>query len=443
MKRFLKKEFLLVAFGIVLFVVLWNLGRIFNLFGSVFTALFPIVIGFVIAFILNVPMRGFENLFTRIFAKAKHKPSARLKRYLSLLLTFVALAFVVFIAVRLVVPILEESVSSITKLASSAQDTFDSLFMQFPKIAELLGECGITSAEMSTWVKNLFNEDTVSTIFNATGNIVTGIFSVAASAVSGLFTAFLTVFVAIYALLSKDKLAKQTKRLLSAIFKTEKCDSILYAGRLLNYKYSKYLSGQCIEACILGVFSFLVLIIFRVPNAFVISFITAVLAFVPYIGAFCAFGIGAVLTLISDPSKLIAFCLIYVVVQIVETQFICPHVVGNSVGLSPLWTLIAVFVGSNLLGFLGIILFIPLFSVITTLVHQSLDRKLGKAESCLDDDPRAPKPPEVSLGWTPIEHVVKHMTDVAADHPNHTESDVAEAETSEQKPDSASDETKE
>ena len=126
----------------------------------------------------------------------------------------------------------------------------------------------------------------------------------------------------------------------------------------------------------MGVLGFTVLAIFGVPNAFVIAFITAVLAFVPYVGAISAFGIGALLTMISAPDMIITYILIYFIVQIVETQFICPHVVGNAVGLSPLWTLIAVFVGGSLFGLFGMIMFIPLFSVGVTLMHEYIDCKV-------------------------------------------------------------------
>ena len=408
MKRFFKKEYMLVAFGVILFVVLFNLGSIFGLFRSLFGALFPVLIGFVVAFVLNVPVRGFENIITRIFKKRRHKPGPRLKRALGVILTALSLFIVMFVAVKLIMPMLADSFRSI----------YDNVVRYIPELAKFLTEQGVDATALVNWINENKNmEELLKTLSGTLMGMLSSVFSVAVAAVSGLFSVFLSVFVALYALLSKDKLLRQTHRLCTAVFKEKTRRRIYYVSSLLNYKYSKYLSGQFVEACILGVFSFVVLAIFRIPNAFVISFITAVLAFIPYVGAFCAFGIGAFITLVTDPSKLVTYCIILLVVQIVETQFICPNVVGNAVGLSPLWTLIAVFIGGNLLGLIGMVLFIPLFSVLVTLMHEYIDKKLGKEESCLEFDPKAPPLPDDLFDWRPIEHTNKktHEADTKAE----------------------------
>ncbi len=368
MKKFLKHEYLLVAFGVILFVVLSNLSGIFGFFKYVIGVLLPVLAGFLIAFILNVPMRGFENLMTRIFKKCKWQPGAKLKRFTALILTFVALIGVVILAFCLVIPMLIESVQGI----------YNTLRAHLPEITKELGELGVDTSNLVSWVNA--NTDISELIKTYAFTTVKQLFSVAVGAVSGVFTGFMIMFVAIYALLGKNLLARQTKRVLETFTKEKTRERLYYAANLLNYKYYKYLSGQFIEACILGVFGFTVLAIFGVPNAFIIAFITALLAFVPYVGAFSAFGIGAILTLISAPDKLLAFMIIYFVVQIIETQLICPHVVGNAVGLSPLWTLAAVFIGGNLFGFIGIVMFIPLFSVGVTLLHEYVDAKIGPDE---------------------------------------------------------------
>lgn len=376
MKRFLKREYLLVAFGIILFVVLNHISGIFNFAKYIFSVLLPVVSGFLIAFILNVPMRGFENLITRIFKKAKHKPTPILKRVISLVLTFAALIGVVILGFSLVIPMLIESVQNIYNAFSS----------NLPELSDFLEQrFGLDISEFESWVNGHGNITELVKTYALT--VVKSVFSVAVSAVSGTFTAFMVIFIAIYALLGKDNLAKQAKRICSVFLKEKTRNRLYYAANLLNYKYYKYLSGQFIEACILGVLVFAVLTIFSVPNAFIIAFMTAILAFVPYVGAFSAFGIGALLTVISAPEKLLAYIIIVFVVQIVETQFICPHVVGNAVGLSPLWTLVAVFIGGNLFGLVGMILFIPLFSVFVTLLQEYLDKKergKGAAEDSSD-----------------------------------------------------------
>lgn len=376
MKKFLKREYLLIAFGVILFVVLNNLSGIFNFAKYVFGILVPVVAGFLIAFILNVPMKGFENLIILIFSKAKHKPGLRLSRLIALLLTFAALAGVVALACCLAIPM----------LVSSIQSIYNNIVDHLPQISDFLSDLGIDTKDLLAWFQE---HDNVNEILKSYAlPVIRFGFSFAVSAVSGIFTGFMIAFIAIYALLSKETLASQAKRICEAFLKEKTRNRLYYAARMLNFKYSKYLSGQFIEACILGVLGFTVLAIFGIPNAFVIAFLTALLAFVPYIGAFTAFGVGALLTALTDPTKLITYVLVVFIVQIVETQFICPHVVGNAVGLSPLWTLVAVFIGGNLFGLIGVILFIPFFSVTTTLFHEYVDNKLGEQNS----EEKAPAP---------------------------------------------------
>ncbi len=380
MKRFLKREYLLIAFGVILFVVLNHVTGIFNFAKYIFAVLLPVIAGFLIAFILNVPMKGFENLITLIFKRAKHKPGPRLKRMTSLILTLAALIGVCVLGFSLVIPMLIESVQGIYSTFSN----------NLPEISEMLEDkFGLDTTELENWVREHSNITELAKTYAITA--LKSVFSVAVTAVSGIFTAFMVLFVAIYALLAKDNLAKQTKRICAVLFKEKTRNRLYYAANLLNYKYYKYLSGQFIEACILGVLVFTVLAIFSVPNAFIIAFMTAILAFVPYVGAFSAFGIGALLTLISAPEKIIAYIIIVFVVQIIETQLIAPHVVGNAVGLSALWTLVAVFIGGNLFGLIGMILFIPLFSVFVTLLQEYLAKREGeKVAADGDPDPADP-----------------------------------------------------
>ena len=166
------------------------------------------------------------------------------------------------------------------------------------------------------------------------------------------------------------------KKLLYATLKKETTDKISEIGALSVETYSKFLSGQTIEAVILGVLIFISFSIFRLPYAALIAFLTSFFAFVPYVGAFASCAIGAFLILLDSPDKVITCIIVYLVVQFVENQFIYPHVVGSSVGLSPLWTLMAAIIGGNLFGIVGIIFFIPLAAVLYTLLQKHVNKKL-------------------------------------------------------------------
>ena len=148
-------------------------------------------------------------------------------------------------------------------------------------------------------------------------------------------------------------------------------------AKLSHYTYAKFLSGQCVEVLILGTLIFLSFSIFRIPYAGLTAVLTAAFAFVPYIGAFLSCAIGMLLTLLAEPNKVILCLIVYQAAQFVENQFIYPHVVGSSVGLSPFWTLLAVLLGGKMFGVLGIIFFIPLMAVISQLLHENIEHRLA------------------------------------------------------------------
>ena len=163
-----------------------------------------------------------------------------------------------------------------------------------------------------------------------------------------------------------------------SFLKTETTEKLCEVGALSVETYSKFLSGQTIEAVILGVLIFIFFSIFRLPYAALIAFLTSFFAFVPYVGAFASCAIGAFLILLDSPEKVITCVIVYLVVQFVENQFIYPHVVGSSVGLSPLWTLVAAIIGGNPFGIVGIIFFIPFTAVVYTVFKRYANNKLDE-----------------------------------------------------------------
>jgi len=201
----------------------------------------------------------------------------------------------------------------------------------------------------------------------------------------------IALIIAIYVLLSKKDLARQVKRLLDAELKEKDVKYLCHVGSLVNGTYSKFLSGQCLEACILGGLIFIVFGIIGIPYASLIGVLTAVCAFVPYIGAFLSCAVGAFLVLLANPSQVILCVVVYFIVQFIENQFIYPQVVGTSVGLSPLWTLIAVFAGGQLMGLFGMIFFIPLTAVFVTLLREHTDALLAKKKSTKPENATAHK----------------------------------------------------
>ncbi|MBQ9833501.1 MAG: AI-2E family transporter [Clostridia bacterium] len=335
-----------------------NIGYIARIVKGLFALLFPVITGFVIAFILNVPMKGFEKLLAKLTKNFKKKPNEKLIRGISLLLTILSVLLVVVLVCVMLIPEIVSSVISLYELVKE----------KWPEWAETLALYNIDTEHITAWFENLNIEEVVSKITSGAGTVLSSAMDIVTTTVSGIGTFFISVIIAIYVLISKKDLGRQVKKLIYTHLKDPIGDYICRIASMINETYSKFLSGQCVEACILGSLIFIFFRIFEIPYAILTGVLTAVFAFVPYVGAFLACFVGAFLVLLTEPSKVLVCIIVYLVVQFVENQFIYPHVVGNSVGLSPLWTLIAVLLGGKLMGVMGMVFFIPLTAVVITLL---------------------------------------------------------------------------
>ena len=190
-----------------------------------------------------------------------------------------------------------------------------------------------------------------------------------------------------YFLLDKDRLKRQSKKILLAYLPEKFSRNLLYVGRLLNDMYANFLSRQCVEAIVLGTLIWIAYMIFRLPYSGLVAVMTALLSFIPYIGGFLACAIGVFIIYMVDPWKALLSIAVFLVTQFIENQFIYPRVVGGAVGLPPLWTLVAVFLGGELMGIVGMIFFIPLVATIYELVRDDSQKRLLRRGITPDQTP--------------------------------------------------------
>lgn len=360
MFKSLKKELIMISFGVILFVVLMHFQAVIDLAAWIINVFMPVIIGFVIAFILNVPMAGLERLTIWATKGKITNINANFRRLFCLILTLVLVVGVLAVIIRILIPALTESAISL----------YDLIMAELPGILDLLRSYNIEV----DWINNLVES------FNIE-NVITSTVVVASSAVAGVVEFVIGFIVALYTLMSKDHLGRQADRFLKAFMKDVWATKIRNIAILTSRSFSKFLSGQCLDASILGVMIFIVLSLAGIPYADLISVMTVVCAFVPYVGAFLSFTVGALLVVIVAPHKILLYVLLCLAVQFVESQFLYPCVVGNSVGMKPIWTLIAVIIGGKLFGLLGMIFFIPLMAVIVTLFSDYTDRVLNRKEN--------------------------------------------------------------
>ena len=366
MDKSMKEKCLLIVFALALFAVFYNIQLVLGLLRQVGSIIFPVVLGLVLAFILNVPMNGFSKKMVRLAERMGRHPGQKAVNMVSLLLTVICIILVIFIAGWLLVP----------ELINSVNSAYDMFRDKWPQLSVLLQKYDVDTDYITTWLAGFNAETLIKNIVNGAGSVANHVVDVASTTVTGVVSAGVAIVVSIYVLLSKITLGRHCRKICYAYLKKSTADRIFHVAGLLRDTYARFLSGQCVEAIILGLLILIAFTIFRLPYAGITAMLTSICAFIPYIGAFCACGIGALLTLLAEPSKVIVCIIVYLVVQFIENQFIYPNVVGSSVGLSPLWTLIAVFVGGKLFGLLGMILFIPLAAVLYILVREDANRRL-------------------------------------------------------------------
>ena len=376
-RKNMKSLMLLIAFGIVLFLGLQNIAILFGAVRTVLHLLLPFIIGGVIAFILNVPMRAIERTLFPDTEKPGPRRYKKFSRPVSLVLTLAAVVGVLTLLIFTVWPQLTNSVgmlrASMPEFANRLTEWGNDLVARYPEIEDYVYQA-IKSLESVNWAEQLQNLLS----FLRNGNLLDSTFSVASSIIGGITNAVLGMIFAIYVLLQKERLAANMKKLLYAWTPERHADTVIDIARLTQKTFSKFISGQVLEACILGGMFLIAMTICHMPYAVVIGLVIAVTALIPIFGAFIGCFLGAFLILITNPVQALWFIILFLVLQQIEGNLIYPHVVGNSVGLPSIWVLVAVTTGASTMGVLGMLINIPLFSVIYTLLRRYTNREVGR-----------------------------------------------------------------
>ncbi len=375
------KEIALLAFGCVaLFVALMHLDAVIGFLFTLIGLVQPVLVGGILAFFLNVPMTAIERGLSAAARKANRKVKPGLLRSVSLILTLLGVLLVLTLVVAIVVP---EFVASISNI-------LDTVVEKVPEWLAALEQRGLDTQWLQTQLDALNLQDMdlaelAKKLTAGAGSLLEAVLRFTVSAVGTLGNALIGLVLAVYMLSGKDALRAQFKKLLTAFLPQKAAREICRVGDLINRTFFKFLTGQCVDSLLLGVMLFLAFSIFRIPYASVVAVTTAVFSFIPYVGAFLACAISILLILMVDPVKALVGLLVFLTVQFCEGQFIYPRVVGNSVGLSPLWTLVAALVGGELLGILGMIFFIPVGAVIYALIRERAELELRKKEMEQDE----------------------------------------------------------
>ena len=368
MDKQLKNMLITVGFGVILFVGLNNLNHIFDFIYRTSQMVKPVIIAGIVAFVLNVPLTKFSEFLEKIYSKFKKKPSDSAIQIQALLLLLIVIAAIITLICVILIP----------EIASSAKSAKSALETHLPIWISKLNNLGINTDWLSYALNAIKNIDIAGILKTGVSGFTNTLIDTVTSTAGIVFNTIISIIIAFYLLMSRKTLSRQSKKLLNAYANDSISDRIVNICVLARETYSNFFCGQCLEAIILGLLMFLAFSIFRLPYAGLVAVLTSVFSFIPYIGSFLACALGAVLTLMTSPIQALISIIVYQVVQFLENQFIYPRVVGRSVGLPALWTIIAVIVGGNLLGVVGMIFFIPLAALIYKLLSQHINKKLNK-----------------------------------------------------------------
>lgn len=385
-KKTIRNVFFLAAGCIFLYWILNRTDQVRALWSTVFGVLSPFAIGAALAFVLNVPMRTIE----RNLAFVKQDGLRRTLAIVATLLVIVLLLVGVF---WLLVPQITETVQAlipkITDFFLGLEVMVRGFLEDNPQVMQWVSSQ--TGFERLDWPALIQKGMTMLT--NSVSAIASGAFSAVGSITDGIVDAVIAFVFSLYCLAQKETLARQGRKILYALCPEHFADESIRVGRLTNATFSNFISGQCLEAVILGCMFAVSMAIFKMPYIPLVSVLIAVTALIPLVGAFVGCVLSTFFILVNDPLQAAAFVVMFLVLQQIEGNLIYPKVVGTSIGLPGMWVLVAVDVGGAMMGVAGMLIMIPVSSVLYALAREFTTARV--TERCIDPEKLRDHPPEL------------------------------------------------
>lgn len=368
LEKYKKDIIKLILFTVIIIFAFIYIKTIGSFLAYLINIFMPFIIGIFIAFILNVLLNFVENKLFKKLNNKNYKTWSKLKRPVSVIITFIIIITIIVFILGLLIPQLQNTVSLFTK-------NFDNYKEQ---TIEILNNFGINSESInnySTSINNLKNEIT-SYINNNRNEIMQITIGVASSFLGSITSIIIGIVFAIYILLKKEDLSRQFKKILKAYLPEKYERRIEEIANLSNITFGNFISGQCLEALIIGLLCFIGMLILQIPYASTISVLVGFTALIPIFGAFIGTFIGAFLIFMVEPFKALIFIIFIIILQQLEGNIIYPKVVGKSVGLPSIWVMVAVTIGASIYGVLGMILSVPLCSILYSIIKTDVNLKI-------------------------------------------------------------------
>ena len=389
-KSVIKKLFVLIACCILFAWLVLDTARATALFSAIWNLISPVVVGAGIAFVFNVPMRAIERQLADL-----HRPGFR--RALSIVLTILCMVLIIMFVIEMLVPQIRLTVESLSQTIPVFIEGLAAKLMvmmqDHPEMRDWIQEA--LKLESLDW--NGILKETLGFLGNQVSTVMGSAVSVIGSVTGAIINGVVSTAFAIYCLARKETLARQGRRLLYSLISEQHADQVIRVLRLTNSTFSNFISGQCLEACILGCLFAVAMAIFKMPYISLVSVVIAVTALIPVVGAFVGCILGAFFILVNNPIQALTFVIMFLIIQQLENNLIYPRVVGTSIGLPGMWVLVAVTVGGDLMGVGGMLLMIPVTSVIYALLREFTAKRL--AERGIPAEKLQNQPPELTTNY--------------------------------------------
>lgn len=365
-KKNIKIIMLLIVFTVFIVFIFSNIPFIINAILNIIDLIFPFILGLCIAFILNVPLCLIEKKLLKI-GKIKNK---KVIRTISIVLSLLLVLSVIVFVLMMVIPDFIKAITSFTLTLPSSLENLNNWLIdisnKYPKVKD-----EINSINWQDITNNVINF-----VKNSLDIFLSNSFNFIKSFISSVISFTMGIVFSVYILSQKEKLSIQVKKVMKAYLPEKINNKIINILKISSNTFSNFITGQCLEAVILGAIFFITLCIFKFPYALAISSLITVTALIPVFGAFIACAFGIILIGITNPIKAIWFFILFQIIQQIEGNLIYPKVVGKKVGLPPLWVMLAVMIGGNAFGLVGMLISVPISSIIYSLFKDKVNERL-------------------------------------------------------------------
>lgn len=375
---------LIIAFAVLLYTAAQNLASVYGAFRTVWRVFGVVITGLAMAFVLNVPLKLFENRVFYGMSEDRRPLVRKLRRPVSLVFALVVSLGLIGILIAVVLPQLTATVAEVAarlpEYIGSAVNWLNDFLAGFGIEIESLKNFTVDWEKVFSELTTYLKEGSANVDGSSVVDTVTG---VGTSVVSTVMNTFLGLVVAVYILAQKERIGRFTRRCIDAFLPQKAASGLARIASMASETFSNFVAGQLADSCILGILCYICMRIFRFPYPEVISVVIGVTSLVPMVGSFIGEVIGALLILIVSPLKALLFVVMVLAIQQVDGAFIYPRIVGRSVGLPGVAVFCAVIVGGNVAGVIGAMIGVPVCALIYALLREAVDARLRRREEKL------------------------------------------------------------